>query len=70
MSLLQYPRPLGAIHQIEITSRCNLRCLYCPHSKMKRAKEDMTGEIFRAAMDEVKLKPYSLCKPCRDTTEI
>src|SRR5262245_27520539 len=34
------------LHQIEITSRCNLRCVYCVHPHMPRAKEDMTEEVF------------------------
>jgi hypothetical protein len=38
--------PFQQIHQIEITSRCNLRCKYCVHPTMKRAKQDMTDEVF------------------------
>lgn len=34
-------RPLTRIHQVELTSRCNLRCKYCPHPKLRREKEDM-----------------------------
>lgn len=37
---------INAIHQIEITSRCNLRCKYCVHPHMQRTKEDMTTEVF------------------------
>jgi len=32
--------PFQQIHQIEITSRCNLRCKYCVHPHMERAKVD------------------------------
>lgn len=39
-----------SIHQIEITSRCNLACRYCPHPKMTRPKIDMTREIFMRAL--------------------
>jgi hypothetical protein len=42
--------PIQQIHQIEITSRCNLRCKYCVHPTMARAKEDMPWEIFRQAI--------------------
>jgi len=38
------------IHQIEITSNCNLRCQYCCHRKMPRPKVDMTREHFELAL--------------------
>ena len=50
---MKYPRPIRQIHQIEITTRCNLRCKYCPHPKMKRAKEDMDWNVFLKAMEWV-----------------
>lgn len=37
---------LRHIHQVEITSRCNLRCKYCVHPKMVRPKQDMSEEHF------------------------
>ena len=42
--------PLSQIHQIEITSRCNLRCVYCVHPTMERAKIDMSRETFARAL--------------------
>ena len=39
------------IYQIEITSRCSLKCDYCPHPTMKRAKQDMPLETFVRALD-------------------
>jgi MoaA/NifB/PqqE/SkfB family radical SAM enzyme len=39
------------IHQIEITSRCNLRCVYCVHRHMPRPKVDMAEIVFRQALD-------------------
>lgn len=39
-----------SIHQIEITSRCNLRCKYCVHPTMARVKEDMAWETFETAL--------------------
>ena len=42
---------LRAIHQIEITSRCNLRCKYCVHPTMERKKEDMDWPTFRRSID-------------------
>ena len=38
--------PVTCVHQIEITSRCNLRCKYCVHPTMSRAKEDMSEETY------------------------
>ena len=38
------------LHQIEITSNCNLRCKYCAHPKMPRAKMDMADEVFDRAL--------------------
>ena len=48
-----YKKLLTRIHQIEITSRCNLRCKYCPHPTMKREKDDMTWFTFTKAMEHV-----------------
>lgn len=45
-----YPRPVTSIHQIEITSRCNLRCIYCPSPKLPRAKVDITDQDFTRAL--------------------
>ncbi|MFA6213559.1 MAG: radical SAM protein [Candidatus Obscuribacterales bacterium] len=41
------------IHQVEITSRCNLACKYCVHPKMPRHKMDMTREVFEKVLDRV-----------------
>ena len=45
-----YPKQVKAIHQIEITSRCNLRCRYCVHPTMGRVKKDMDGKTFIKAL--------------------
>lgn len=42
--------PIRQIHQIEMTSRCNLRCKYCVHPTMERPKIDMTEEIFERSL--------------------
>lgn len=42
------------IHQIEMTSRCNLKCKYCIHPTMPRAKLDMSDEHFYRALELVK----------------
>lgn len=38
------------ISQVEITSRCNLRCKYCPHPTMAREKQDMSDEVFERTL--------------------
>jgi len=42
------------IKQIEVTTRCNLRCRYCPHPTMARPKEDMAWDTFTEALKWVK----------------
>lgn len=39
------------VHQIELSSVCNLKCQYCPHPKMERAKSHMTAKVFEKAID-------------------
>lgn len=46
---------ITGIHQIEMTSRCNLRCKYCVHPTMKREKVDMTDEVWAMTMRRVSL---------------
>src|SRR4030066_1698525 len=49
-----YPRPVRDIHQIELTTRCNLKCKCCPHyPELPRPKEDMTWETFEASLELV-----------------
>lgn len=48
---MNYPRPVRDIHQIELTTRCNLKCHYCPHfPELPRKKEDMSWEDFEQAL--------------------
>lgn len=42
--------PLRNIHQIEMTSRCNLRCKYCAHPHMPRPKQDMSWDHFERSI--------------------
>jgi hypothetical protein len=52
-----FPVPLRAIHQIEITSRCNLVCPYCPSRDIQAGKYpnrpalDMTLPIYLRALE-------------------
>src|SRR3990167_8285627 len=45
-----YPRPIREIHIIELTTRCNLRCRYCPSPKKLRPHEDMKWETFEQSL--------------------
>lgn len=50
-----YPRPVRDVHQLELTTRCNLHCRYCPHyPNLPRTKEDMKWETFEQALDLVR----------------
>jgi hypothetical protein len=55
MTFSPYPRPVRDVHQIELSTRCNLRCKYCPHfPELPRKKEDMSRDTFKAALDLVR----------------
>ncbi len=54
MSVNRYPRPVRDVHQIELTTRCNMRCRYCPSPQKLRPHEDMVWETYEAALDLVK----------------
>lgn len=45
--------PVVGIHQIEMTSRCNLRCKYCVHPTMGRSKADMDDATYRQTLTKV-----------------
>ena len=48
-----YPRLVTSIHQIEITSRCNLACVYCPSPHLQRPKIDMDFKTYLRALEWV-----------------
>ena len=43
--------PIRSIHQVELTSRCNLRCRYCPSPNLKRPKVDMAENVFARCLE-------------------
>ena len=45
-----FPMPVRALHQIEISSRCNLRCTYCPSPNLGRPKVDMDRQTYGRAL--------------------
>lgn len=56
---IRLPRPVTALHQIEMTSHCSLRCPYCPSKDIVSGKYenrpalDMTLEHFEACIEHV-----------------
>ena len=48
------------IYQIEITNKCNLKCDYCPRSKMKRPLGVMTYQTLKAVLDTIENKTLRL----------
>lgn len=42
--------PVVGVHQIEMTSQCNLRCRYCVHPSMPRPKVHMDDATYRQAL--------------------
>ena len=53
MSFPQFP--VTSIHQVELTSRCNLACVYCVHPTMTRAKIDMAEGTYLACLKWARL---------------
>lgn len=45
--------PVTEVHEIELTSRCNLACVYCPHPKLERPKRDMEWMTYLRALEHV-----------------
>jgi len=46
-------RAIETIHEIELSSRCNLACTYCPSPVLKRAKMDMAWETYERSLEHV-----------------
>lgn len=49
-----YPRPIREIHVVELTTRCNLRCKYCPSPLKLRPHEDMAWETYEQTLTFIK----------------
>lgn len=47
---MSYPRPVASIKQIEVTTHCNLACVYCPSPNLPRPKMHIEMQIFRRAL--------------------
>ena len=46
--------PIKSLHQIELSSQCNLRCVYCPSQTLQRPKIDMDEATFLRSLEWVK----------------
>lgn len=50
----EYPRKVRSIHQIEVTSKCNLRCKYCPSPQLPKLRGEpprfMTDDDFNRSL--------------------
>lgn len=42
--------PLREIHELELSSLCNLACVYCPHPVLQREKGNIGWDTFERAM--------------------
>jgi hypothetical protein len=42
--------PITDVHELELSSLCNLACVYCPHPVLKRDKANMGWEVFERSM--------------------
>ena len=45
--------PIQEIHELELSSLCNLACVYCPHPTLQREKGNMEWKIFERTMEHV-----------------
>lgn len=48
---LSGPQAYPGYMEVELTSRCNLACDYCPNTRLKREKEDMPLAKFKEIVD-------------------
>lgn len=45
--------PIREIHEMELSSLCNLACVYCPHPTLQREKGNMAWETFERTMEHI-----------------
>lgn len=54
---MEYPRPITSIHQLEVTSKCNLRCVYCPSKELPKLRAQpptmMSMDVVRRSLEWV-----------------
>jgi radical SAM protein with 4Fe4S-binding SPASM domain len=59
MGNLTCPYPPAHL-DIETTSKCNLDCIMCPHSRLTREKRNMDLSLFKKMVDEPGLTPNDI----------
>jgi hypothetical protein len=47
-------RPITQIHEIELSSLCNLACVYCPNPKLRRPKLNMDWGVYLRSLQCVR----------------
>jgi len=47
--LTAYPAEVA----LELTNKCNVDCVFCPHGKMKRPQGFMRADLFKKVVDEI-----------------
>lgn len=56
---MSYPRPIECVRQIEVTSKCNLKCVYCPSKRLPELRKQpptfMTMDHFKRALEWAKV---------------
>jgi radical SAM protein with 4Fe4S-binding SPASM domain len=63
-------KPLGI--QIETTSLCNAKCVFCPHKDMSRKKGCMSDDLFKKVIDQliqidpIEVYPFMTGEPFMD----
>jgi len=45
--------PIREIHEVELSSACNLACRYCPHPKLEREKAHMSWDVFERTLNHI-----------------
>lgn len=45
--------PIREVHELELSSLCNLACKYCPHPTLRRDKANIAWDVFELALRHV-----------------
>ena len=45
--------PIREVHELELSSLCNLACVYCPHAELRRDKANIGWATFEQALRHV-----------------
>lgn len=49
----RYLKPFPGSMNIELTNQCNLKCSFCPHSKIRMKKKEIDYAIFKKFVDDL-----------------